>query len=204
MLLPHESVCPFSPGSMQPQGSSSYRGPLADYMGSKRPNFNMKQKLWTLAFVWALLIAGLNFSHGGTNRRGTWETQGEASISTQVNHPAAPQSPMYGSWKCFPRSPVDNPHFHQQYIHSAYSGFTPLQSYFSSLTLLITSYLINQGCVFRMYPQFCHASPFSSLCIYHLSFFVRWFVFYFITPILPMNVVCVSWSYTFYLFTYLS
>ena len=107
----------------------------------------MKQKLWTLAFVWALLIAGLNFSHGGTNRRGTWETQGEASISTQVNHPAAPQSPMYGSWKCFPRSPVDNPHFHQQYIHSAYSGFTPLQSYFSSLTLLITSYLINQGCL---------------------------------------------------------
>lgn len=65
----------------------------------------MKQKLWTLAFVWALL----NFFHGQTNKD---ETQGHLSTSTPKNL-VTPQSPVCESMKYFPGDPVIEPCFQQ-------------------------------------------------------------------------------------------
>ena len=52
-------------------------GPTADGVGSEDLSFNMKQKLWTRAFVLALLRTGLDFFHGGME--GDRMTQSPAS-----------------------------------------------------------------------------------------------------------------------------
>ena len=66
-------------------------GLTEDGTDSKILSFNMKQELWTVAFVLALLRTQLDFFHGGTGRDGTPETQGQPS--SQINHFATPQPP---------------------------------------------------------------------------------------------------------------
>lgn len=56
----------------------------------------MVQKLWTLAYVLALLRTWLDFFHDGTEGDGTLETQGQ--IPRQINHLATPQSLCMGLW----------------------------------------------------------------------------------------------------------
>lgn len=58
-------------------------GPTAAHMGSEELSFNMKQKLWTLAFALALMKTRLDFFHGRMEGDGTLGTQeGQPSIST--------------------------------------------------------------------------------------------------------------------------
>ena len=52
-------------------------------LAPKELSFNMKQKLWALAFVLALLRSWI-FFHGGTNGDGRLETQGQ--LFTKINH----------------------------------------------------------------------------------------------------------------------
>ena len=49
-------------------------GAAADYVGSKGLSFNMRQKLWTLAFTLVLLRTRLDIFHGGVDGDGTLET----------------------------------------------------------------------------------------------------------------------------------
>ena len=84
-------------------------GPTAGHTGSKGLSFNMKQKLWTLAFALALLDALLHFFHGTMDRDGTVETQGQ--IPTRINL-TTPQSPVRRSVK-FSYNLVEEPHFLQ-------------------------------------------------------------------------------------------
>ena len=62
---------------------------------------NMKQKLWILALILALLKTQLDFFHGGMEGDRALETQRAASISTRINHHATSQSPARGSWNTF-------------------------------------------------------------------------------------------------------
>ena len=79
-------------------------------MDSEELSFNMKQQLWTLALVLALLKTRLNFFYGEMEVDGTLETQSQ--ISTKINH-ATQQFPMHGSSECFPCDPVEDPYFYQ-------------------------------------------------------------------------------------------
>ena len=72
----------------------------------------MKQKLWKLAFVSALLKTRLDCFHGRMDGDGTLEAQEAASISTQINL-ATPLSPVLGSMKYFSRNPMGQPDFHR-------------------------------------------------------------------------------------------
>lgn len=51
-----------------------------EQVGSKGLSFHMQQKLWTPAFVWALLKAQLDFLQGGTEGDGTLGNQEGASF----------------------------------------------------------------------------------------------------------------------------
>lgn len=61
----------------------------------------------------------MDFFHGGTEGDGTLETQGEASVSTGINHLAISQSPICGSLECFPGGPMEEPDFHRQHPQQA-------------------------------------------------------------------------------------
>ena len=87
-------------------------GPIEDCLGSKGLSFHMKQKLWTMVLVLALLITRLNFFHGGMKGDGTLETQGQ--VCTCINH-LSTQLPVRGSLECLPCDPVEEPDFHQQH-----------------------------------------------------------------------------------------
>ena len=68
----------------------------------------MKQKLWKLAFVSALLKTRLDCFHGRMDGDGTLEAQEAASISTQINL-AIPETPMHGSVNAFLTIPWKSP-----------------------------------------------------------------------------------------------
>ena len=53
--------------------------PTADGVGSENLSFNVKQKLWTRAFVLALLRTRLDFFHGGMEGDEKLEIQGQVS-----------------------------------------------------------------------------------------------------------------------------
>ena len=83
----------------------------------------MAQDLWTLTLFLALTF------HGETEGDETLETQGTASISTQINH-ATPQSPTCGSLECFPRDPVEEPNSHLQHHGlSIYTSYWIINSF---------------------------------------------------------------------------
>lgn len=71
----------------------------------------MKQKLWTLAFVFSLLKTQLNFFHGRMDGDWTLETQGSISMGISL---ATPQSPMQGSLDSFRYDPFVEHNLHWQ------------------------------------------------------------------------------------------
>ena len=73
-------------------------------MVSQGLSLNTKQKLWTLTLALASLQTQLDSSRGETEGDGASETQGEASISTQIKD-ATPPSPVWGAWKAFLMTP---------------------------------------------------------------------------------------------------
>ena len=96
--------------SMQPCGSSSHMGPQQTTWALKGQRFNMKQKLWALAFVLALLKTQLNLFHSRVEGDGKLKTQGQISTELKL---ATSQSPMSGSLECFLHHLVEEPNFHQ-------------------------------------------------------------------------------------------
>ena len=97
------------PGACKHVGLAA-AGPAAGSTGSKGLSFKMKQKLWTLAFVLALLRTRLDFFHGGTDGE---DTQGKPF--TLMKYIATlPQSSVSGSLELFPCDPVEELNFYLQ------------------------------------------------------------------------------------------
>ena len=80
---------------------------MASAWAPKRLSFDMKLKFWTLVFILALLRTRFNLFHGRTDGDVKLETQGSASISTQINF-ATLQPPMHGSLECFSHDVVES------------------------------------------------------------------------------------------------
>ena len=115
-------VCPvhshtLSLGSVPPCGSSSYRG-LQHTKSSKGLSFNIKQKLWTPAFVLASQKTRLDFFCGRMDGDGRLETQGQLSC---INLTTA-QFLVCGSLEFFPHNMEEGPDFYQQQEMPARGG----------------------------------------------------------------------------------
>ena len=72
-----------------------------------------------MAFFLVVLRTQWEFFQGGTEGNWTLETQGEASISTPINH-ATPQSPLSESLECFPSHPMEESNFHLQQMQTSF------------------------------------------------------------------------------------
>ena len=96
----------------------------------------MKQKLWVLTFVLALLRRQLDFFHGKIDREGTFKTERAASISTSINLVTS-HSLMYGSLECFPCDLMEEPNLYQHLDSQFYSIGIYIYPYANATLFLI-------------------------------------------------------------------